>query len=525
MTHQDWSRREVLGALALVAGGSLAPAFVRAGPPVATLIRDVQLLDGSGVPAVQADVLIRGDRIERIGRLSSRPARGTRVIEGGGRILAPGFIDTHVHGDPLEDDYTGYLAMGVTTIVLGQDGSSPRLGDGGDSGLPAWLDAVERAAPGLNVATLSGHGSLRRQAGIADETRVPSAAEIARLQSVLDADLRAGSFGLSTGLEYVPGIYAQTPELAALGPVVARHDGVAMSHLRSEDDDRVRASIEEHIAASRPARTHISHLKVMYARGEAQAESLLRFLHGQRAAGIELTADAYPYTAGYTGIAILFPEWALPPVDYALVLASRSDELRQHLQARMIRRGGPEALLIGSGDHAGKTLARAAADAGEDYADLLVRLGPGGASGAHFTMDETLQSRLLLDPMVALCSDGGPGMRHPRATGTYARWIEKYVVAEQRLPLHEAVRKATTLPASILRLSDRGQVRAGALADLVLFNPARVRARSDYADPFAHSEGFDLVMANGQVAYEDGEKVASPGRLLRREPASAQARA
>jgi N-acyl-D-amino-acid deacylase len=512
MTASLWSRREALGALA---GCTLAPAFVRAGTPDGLLIRDVLLVDGTGAPGRRTDVLVHGGRIGRIGRIEAREARGMRIVAGKGRVLAPGFIDTHAHGDPLGDSYDAFLAMGVTSIVLGQDGSSPELPDGRGPGIPAWLDAVGRAQLGLNVATLSGHGSLRRQAGIPDETRVPSGAEIARMQSLLDAELRAGAYGLSSGLEYVPGIYAQTPELAALGAIVARHDGVAMSHMRSEDDDRVRQSIEEHIAASRPARTHISHLKVMYAKGEAEADSLLRFLHAQRAAGVALTADAYPYTAGYTGIAILFPEWALPPTDYAEVLATRRAELRQYLQARMTRRGGPEALLFGSGKHAGKTLARAAADEGREFADLLIALGPRGGSAAHFTMDETLQSRLLLDPIVCLCTDGGPGMRHPRATGTYARWIEKYVVADKRLSLEEAVRKATGLPASILRLADRGTIRPGANADLVLFDPSRVRARSDYTNPFAPSEGFDLVVVNGQPAFENGERVANAGRLLR----------
>ncbi|WP_407352800.1 amidohydrolase family protein [Luteimonas sp. R10] len=516
MTHSTWSRREVLAALAAGAVCGLAPAVGRSGSG-GLLLRDVLLLDGTGKPGRLTDVLVQGDRVERIGRISAGSARGARIVEGGGRVLAPGFIDTHTHGDPLRDDYAGFLAMGVTTIVLGQDGGSPALPDGEAAGLPAWLDAVEGAAIDVNVATLSGHGALRRQARIGDETRRPSDAELERMRALLEADLRAGSHGLSTGLEYVPGIYAEPRELAALGPTVARHGGVAMSHMRSEDDDKVRQSIEEHIAASRPARTHISHLKMMYAKGEAAAESLLAFLHDKRRAGVPLTADAYPYTAGYTGIAILFPEWALPPADYAAVRAARRDELAAYLQARVARRGGPEALLFGSAPHAGKTLAQAAADVDGGFVGFLVELGPGGGSGAHFTMDETLQSRLLLDPIIGICTDGSPGMRHPRATGTYAKWIGEYA-GTGKLPLEEAVRKATGLPASVMGFADRGVVRAGAKADLVLFDPARVRARSDYVDPFAPAEGFDLVVANGRPAFENGERVGRAGRLLRRNP-------
>ena len=517
-----YSRREIIGAIAAGAVYAAWPGRVRAATSGGLLIRDVQLIDGTGAPRRSTDVRVSGDTIEAIGRFPAESARGMRVVEGGGRILAPGFIDVHGHGDPLERSYVSFLAMGATTVVLGQDGGSPRLRDSKDAnaGLPAWMDAIDRATPDINVATLTGHGSLRRLARIDDATRRPSADELDRMAALLEADLRAGSHGLSTGLEYIPGRYAETRELTGLGAVVARYHGVSMSHMRSEDEGLIRESIEELIASSLPARPHISHLKVMYGKGEAQAQALLEFLHAKRRAGVDLTADAYPYTAGYTGVAILFPEWALPPTDYEEVLETRRDELRDHLERRMIRRGGPEALLFGSDPYAGKTVAQAAAEARKAFPDFLVDIGPRGGSGAHFTMDEALQRRLLLDPIVAIATDGAPGMRHPRSTGTYAKWIEEFVVAQRRLPLEEAIRKATSLPASIMRFADRGVIRPGAKADLVLFDPSRVRARSDYVDPFAWSEGFDLVVVNGQPAFESGERVGAAGRLLRRGGAS-----
>lgn len=525
MSEAPWSRRQVLGAMAAGAGCALVPAAICADNPRGILIRDVRLVDGSGAPARGVDVLLRGGTVESVGRISSRTAKVMRIVNGDGRVLAPGFIDAHAHGDPLQQSFESYLAMGVTTIVLGQDGGSPRLLDGADvdvlsdeagAGVSAWLDAAEHGALDVNVATLTGHGALRRQARIDDGTRRPSPLEVARMQALLEADLRAGSYGLSTGLEYVPGRYAQAEELTALGAVVARYDGIAMSHMRSEDEGRIRNSIEELIAFSRPARPHISHLKVIYGKGEAEATALMEFIHDKRRSGVELTADAYPYVAGYTGVAILFPEWALPPTDYAHVVGSRRDELRGYLERRMMRRGGPEALLFGSEPYAGKTLARAASEAGKAFPDFLIEMGPTGGSGAHFTMDERLQRRLLLDPIVAISTDGAPGMHHPRSTGTYAKWIEEFVVGRSLLPLEEAVRKATGLPASIMRFPDRGTIRPGAKADLVLFDPSRVRARSDYVDPFALSEGFDMVLVNGVPAFEDGEQVAKSGDLLRR---------
>ena len=522
MRDGGWSRREFLAGMAAGSAFALAPPLLfarsRADARVrGWVLRDVRLVDGTGAPSVRTDVLVRGDRIARIGRINAGEARGLRVFDGGGRVLAPGFIDLHTHGDPLREAFTPFLAMGVTTIVLGQDGGSPSLRGAGAKpcSLPDYLDTVARAMPEVNVATLSGHGALRRRAGIDDGTRRPTDAQLARMQQVLEQDLRAGAFGLSTGLEYVPGRYAEPRELGSLGPVIARHGGVAMSHMRNEDADQVRASIRELVANSGPARAHVSHLKMVYGHGEQAAEDLLAFMQSLRTPAQPLSADSYPYEASYTGVGILFPEWALPPADYASVRASRRDELRAWLQQRMEKRGGPGALLFGTGPHAGKTLARVASEADLPFADALLEIGPGGGQAAHFVMDRVLQDRILLDPHVALGSDGSPGGSHPRGAGTFAKLIEAFVVQEPRLSIEEAVRKATSLPASILGLADRGTIREGAKADLLLFDPAKVHANADYVNPTALSEGFDLVLENGQPAYEAGEAVARAGSLLR----------
>lgn len=510
---RDVTRRQVVAGA--IAGSALAhlPVLAAARGEPSVYFRDVLLVDGTGAAPRRADVAVLGDQVMAIRTPGGSAPRGARLVEGEGRVLAPGFIDTHTHGDPLEQSYDAFLAMGVTTILLGVDGSGPRVGE--DLDLRTWLSAADRAALPLNVAALASHGTLRRASGIPDAVRQPDDAALARMAARLDGELSAGAFGLSYGLEYVPGIYAESAELASLAQTVARHDGVVMSHMRSENDGEIEASIEELIASARPGRPHISHLKVVFGKGEARARKLLDLIAAKRRDGIDLTADAYPYSAGYTGIALLFPEWALPPTDYSAVVAGRRQELRDHLIARMTRRGGPEALLIGTAPYAGKTLAQAAGDAGLHYADFLIRIGPGGASGAHFTMDDALQDILVLDPDIAISTDGGPGMRHPRATGTYAKLIEQYVVNGGRLSIEQAVRKATMLPARILRLPDRGTVRPGMKADLILFAPDRVKARSTYLDPFAQAQGFDMVMVNGQTVFESGERIGAPGRLLR----------
>lgn len=510
---RDLTRRQLAGGAVAFTTLATLPMLAAAQADASTYFRDVLLVDGTGSLPRRADVTVVGERVAAILPPGGSAPDGARLVPGEGRVLAPGFIDTHTHGDPLEQSYDAFLAMGVTTILLGVDGSGPRIGD--DLDLRTWLSAADRAALPLNVAALASHGTLRRAAGIPDAVRQPDDAALARMAAQLDRELTAGAFGISYGLEYVPGIYAESAELASLAQTVARHDGVVMSHMRSENDDEIEASIEELIASARPARPHISHLKIVFGKGEARARQLLDYIAAKRRAGIDLTADAYPYNAGYTGIALLFPEWALPPSDYGAIVADRRQELRDHLIARMTRRGGPAALLIGTAPYAGKTLAQAADEAGLHYADFLINIGPGGASGAHFTMDDALQEMLVLDADVAISTDGGPGMRHPRATGTYAKLIEQYVVNSGRLPIEQAVRKATALPAQILRLPDRGTVRPGMKADLILFTPDRVKARSTYLDPLARAQGFDMVMVNGRPAFEGGERVGAPGRLLR----------
>ncbi|MBV9881487.1 MAG: amidohydrolase family protein [Sphingomonadaceae bacterium] len=515
MTH-DLSRRHFIAGA--IASGGLASLPARAARPAAaaTLFREVMLVDGTGATPRLANLLVVGDRIARIARPSARErAAGARIVEGAGRVLTPGFIDLHSHGDPLRSSYDSYLAMGVTTVTLGQDGDGPGPDTGPLSDTDAWRRAVAQAPLDTNVAILVGHGTIRHAAGVADSVRSPDAAQLARMAASLEAQFRAGVFGLSFGLEYVPGIYTALPELQALGRVVARHDGLAMSHMRSENDDAITASIDELIASVPGGRPHISHLKVVFGHGEARARQLLDYLAAKRAQGVRLTADEYPYNAGYTTIALLFPEWALPPSDYAAVVRERRQALADHLQARMTRRGGPEALLFGTPPYAGKTLAQVAQEQGRPYVEILIALGPEGAQGAHFTMDQALQDRLLVDPHVAFSTDGGPGMRHPRATGTYAKLVQDYVVRDHKLTLQEMVRKATGFPARILRLPDRGLIRPGAKADLLLFDPARVRARSTYVDPLAMAEGFDLVMVNGRTAFAEGRKVGAAGELLR----------
>jgi hypothetical protein len=237
-----------------------------------------------------------------------------------------------------------------------------------------------------------------------------------------------------------------------------------------------------------------------------------------RAGGVQVTGDVYPYTASFTSLAILFPEWARPPHDYRAVVRARRAELAEHLRQRVENRNGPEATLIGTGRWAGRTLADVARELGRPFEQVLIDLGPGGASAAYFVMDEAVMRRFLQDPLVAVSSDGSPTMLHPRGHGAFARVIRRYVVDEPLLSIEEAVRKMTGLTASIVGLDDpdrvdpRGRIRAGWVADLVVFDPARVRDRAEYHDPHQLADGIRAVWIGGRTAWRDGHPVGLDGR-------------
>lgn len=487
------------------------------------LISGGMVVDGTGEPARAADVLLRDGRIAHIGMVDPDTIQVRDRFDARGLVIAPGFIDAHAHGDPASHPrFPNYLAMGVTTLVLGQDGGGPPASE-----LAAYLDAVDAAGPWVNVAYLVGHNSIRRESGVAHGE--PGADGLARMAALVATGLDAGAFGLSTGLEYDPGVRAEMDELVAIARPVAAVGGVVMSHMRSEDEDRVEASVAELIEQGRRAgvRVHASHLKVVLGSDPAVADRVLAVMSAAREEGVGVTGDVYPYTASFTGLAILFPEWARPPHDYQTVVRTRGPELAAHLRRRVEGRNGPEATLLGTGRWAGRTLADVAREQGRPFEQILMELGPGGASAAYFVVDETVMARFLADPHVAISSDGSPTMLHPRGHGAFARVIRRYVAEEGLLPLEEAVRKMTGLTAGIVGLdaADRGGARRGLLregwaADVVVFDPTRVRDLAVYEDPHRLAEGMSAVWVGGEPAWRDGAPVGDSGSgvAIRRAP-------
>jgi N-acyl-D-aspartate/D-glutamate deacylase len=491
--------------------------FLSAHPKIDLLIENGAVLDGLGNEAIIADVVVVGDRIVFVGDAEFSVADfDTRIgkrIDASGLTVAPGFIDLHSHGNPLETpEFENFLAMGVTTISLGEDGDSPDVVP-----LSDWLTEVSNKGIGTNLVMFVGHGTLRNQAGIGMSDS-PEPEATARMLAMLDATLKY-TFGLSTGLEYNPGLNASTDELRQLARVVGKNDRMIMSHMRNEDDDQLETSIAELLEQGEDARVHISHLKAVYGNGAARADEILSILADARAAGVNITADIYPYSASYTGIDIVFPVWAKTREQFDAVKVERRDELAEYLRLRVNRRNGPESTLLGTDPYTGKTLADLAHEMELPFEDVLIDvIGPDGASGAYFVMNDALQARLLQDPNVGVCSDGSPTGFHPRGHGTFAKIIEKYVVQDKVLTLEEAIRKLTSFPAQILGLSDRGVVAENMVADLIIFDPEKIHDRASYPDPFQLAEGFDVVIVNGKIARESGSLDATMhGRVLQPE--------
>ncbi len=455
------------------------------------------IIDGTGAPAYTADILVRGDSIGFIGPVDPDTIEAAHFVNASGKTVSPGFIDVHAHGNPLKTPgFRNFLAMGVTTVVLGQDGSSPNVGS-----LDQWFQKVEEAGSAVNIALLSGHGSIRSKVDVGKQP--PARQELEQMEQLLQSDLKAGAFGMSTGLEYVPGLYAGPEELEQLAKSVGTYNGIIMSHMRSEDDSEIEASLDELADQGKYARVHASHLKVVYGKGAKRAEQILNKIQKYRDEGIQFTADVYPYPASYTGIGIVFPDWAKTKNEWKNALRERPEMLRRYLSDKVAQRNGSDAILFGSGKYSGQTLKEVAEQQGIAPVDLLLEMGPQAASAAHFVMDQELQDRILIGSGVMVSSDGSPTMRHPRGYGSFAKIIRYYVQQEEMLMLEEAVHKMSGLPAQTLGFTDRGIIEEGKKADLLIFDPDDVQDKATFGQPHQFAEGFDWIMVNGSIAREE----------------------
>jgi len=482
-----------------------APPF-RTDERVDILIRNGNVCDGSGKACRQADLAIGGDRILHVGPIDAQQSAG-RVLDAKGLVVAPGYIDAHAHSDPF-GNVDHLLAMGVTTIVVGQDGNSP------DERIKAYLDRVDASRPRVNVATLVGHATVRSQENLGMKTDLDGEA-LGRMNARVDKALAEGAFGLSTGLEYDPGSAAGPAELAAIAEPVGRRGGVVMSHLRSEDDDKVEAAIEELLTQceSAKARAHVAHVKVVLGKGRDRAQKVLDQFQRARDRGLAVTADVYPYTSSYTTLAILFPPYARPPNNYRAAASKNRTALLIDLQKRVVARNGPAAMTFGTGAFAGKTLAQVSEEQRRAFEEILVDLGPSGGSASYKVMDDAVVRAFAKDPFVMFGTDGSGGSAHPRGAGTFAALIA-YVRSDD-LPLAELARKASALPAETLGFAKRGKLEVGAAADVILFDLKEVSSPATFEKPHELARGMRYVLVNGVIAWADGKPDGRGGKALR----------
>lgn len=495
------------------------------------LIRGGRVLDGSGNPWYYADVAVSGDRIVAVGRLGAAAAR--RVIDARGLYLAPGFIDPHSHaaeGLAIAElsGAEALLAQGVTTVVVNPDG-------GGPVDLAAQRQALLAHGLGVNVAQLVPHGSIR-SAVLGFSDRAPSPAELERMKELVRSGMRAGAFGLSSGPYYAPGSYSTTEELIQLAKVAAEFGGVYTSHIRDEADYSIGlvAAVDEVIRISKEAGLPgvVTHIKALGPRVWGYSLALVERINRAREQGVEVFADQYPYEASGTSITgALVPRWALVGGDTALRRRLSDPTQLSRLRAEMLenldRRGGADRLQFRR--HAanpsieGRTLAEVARQRGKEPVDVAIEIvKAGGASVVSFNMKETDIELLMKQPWTMTCSDGdlvrlGEGVPHPRSYGTFPRKIRVYAVERGVIDLAAAIRSMTSLPATVFRLTDRGMLRPGAYADLVVFDLARLRDQATYQEPHQLSEGMVYVLVNGQLAVDGGRFTGGRhGRVLNR---------
>lgn len=481
------------------------------------LVRGGRLLDGSGNPWYYADVAVRGDRIAAVGDLAAATAH--RVIDARGLYVAPGFIDVHSHAGPglATAELSGaapLLAQGLTTVVINPDG-------GGPVDLRAQRAELLRYGLGVNVAQLVPHGSVRAVVlGMSD--RAPSPAELDRMRSLVAEGMEAGAFGLSSGPFYAPGSYARTYELVELAKVASRYGGVYTSHIRDEADYSIGvvAAVEEviRIAGEAGLPGIVSHIKVLGPNVWGYSSAVIERIRRARDQGVQVFADQYPYDASSTSLtAALVPRWAQVGGDSALRrrLANPTERarIRQEMAENLERRGGAAQLMISRyrGDSAieGHTLEAVARSRGSDPLEAAIAIiETGGAAVVSFNMLERDVERFMKQPWTMTCSDGdlvrmGEGVPHPRAYGAFPRKVRRYALDRQVISLEHAIRSMTSLPATVFHLEDRGVVRTGAFADLVVFDPRELRDLATYQQPHQLSQGMVYVLVNGKLAVDD----------------------
>jgi dihydroorotase/N-acyl-D-amino-acid deacylase len=521
--------RTILAAALLLPSAALAQR-----PTYDVLIAGGTVIDGTGAPRYRADVAITGDRVVAVSRTPLARGSARRVIDATGRIVAPGFIDLHAHLEPLAElpGAQSAVTQGVTTALGGPDGGSPWP-------LAPYMAAREKQRIGINVGYLVGHNTVRH-AVMGDAARAPTTDELARMRGMIAQAMGEGAFGISTGLKYIPGAYSDIDEVVALSQAASDSGGIYTSHLREEGLGLLQG-VGEAIEIGRRAHIPIvlTHHKAVGQKMWGQSVTTLALLDSARRAGVDVMADVYPYTATHTGISVLIPSWALADGDTAFARRVADPALKDSIARGIVfnilnDRGGGDLRRVQFSrvpwdkTLEGQTLAAWAARRNltltpENGAALVIEAQlKGGAQAIYHVLDEADVRRILSHPQVMVASDGrlsrpGDGHPHPRAYGTFPRVLGHYVRDEKVLSLEEGVHKMTGLPAARLGLKDRGILRDGSAADVVVFDAGRIADQATFTAPHQYAKGIDVVLVNGVAAVEGGRFTDSrAGKILRR---------
>jgi N-acyl-D-amino-acid deacylase len=505
-------------------------------PPAADfdlLVSGGRIVDGTGNPWFESDIAIKDGRIVAIGRIE--PSRAARAIAAKGLIVAPGFIDVHSHiegGIKQLPSAENFLRMGVTTVVTGNCGSS-------ESDLGKWFAELEKAGVSLNIASLIGHNTVRREGMNGDFDRPPSADELQKMRDLVDQAMRAGAVGLSTGLEYIPGAYAKTDEIVALAKVAAGYGGIYTTHMRDEGEaveNSIRESIEIGEKAECPV--EISHFKIASRKRWGASVKTIKAVEDARARGLQVTVDQYLYPAASTGIEILFPSWVFDGGAEKTKERLRDSATRKRIRRELIEKaksqGFQDFVFAVVANHQadqsfnGKNIAEITqavknqSDVDAQAEQAIEILEAGGAQMVLHKMSDGDVERIFKQPFTMVASDAGvidaasPSVPHPRGFGNNARALAVYVREKRLVGLEEGIRKMASLPAQTFKLWDRGLLRPGMAADLVLFDEKTVIDRATFQDPKQYPAGIEYVIVNGQIVIEGGtHNGARPGRILR----------
>jgi N-acyl-D-amino-acid deacylase len=495
------------------------------------ILQNGRILDGTGNSWYKSNIAITNGKILAIGKLNGWSA--TRTIDVQNQIIAPGFIDVHTHieGEEKKNPFAeNFILDGVTTVVTGNCGL-------GQTNISRYFSMIDSLHTSINVATLIGHNDVRK-AAMGSANRLPSESEMQRMEQIVEEAMKSGAVGFSTGLIYIPGTYSKTEEVVRLAKVAAKYNGVYASHIRNEGDS-VASAIREAINIGKEAGipVEISHFKVSGQQNWGRSTETIAMVEAARAEGQDVTIDQYPYTASSTSLSTLLPDWVLADGSDSIKARLSRPEIKErvikhmitNLKKRSLKHFSYTVVAYYKADttYNGKSIEDINVLNGKPHKvqaeaeTIISMMMKGGASMVFHGMSEKDVSNIMKVPFNMIASDAGirilgSGSPHPRGYGTNARVLGKYVREKKIISLEEAIRRMTTLPARKFNIENRGIIREGAIADIVVFDENTVNDLATFEQPHQLSSGFSYVLVNGQVTVDQGKHIGTrAGKVIR----------